>query len=387
MVTDPGTCGRSAHYFVSGSESFSVCPASMCTGRVVPCWSQLPDGKLGERQILRRPMSPHHRRRDEIRMTTRDTTTLSAQLRTALALTNTEIQIADTRIAQARTEEARRALSDNAEDARDRARAIEAAIRALGDVPDLVAPFIGRGAAVIKAVIDQAQPFDEALLGDLALEHQLLDRARYILALATTAGQSEVQALAQRLITAHSETVDWLTTVLAQDALGGPAALRHTPLQAGAGTLVKLVNLPVSWSARGLDRIVDTVRATPPALGELLAQSKHAGDVAVKTLSASRDAALATAEQVARDEGADTAAGALRSVRTATGTPDPGGLPIGDYDELNVADIAAAIRELTDPADIRAVLLYEQAHKDRHGVVAAVRSRLNAIAQDLAGLS
>lgn len=321
-------------------------------------------------------------------MSTRDTTTLSAQLRATLALTNTEIQIADTRIAQARTAEARRALSDNAEDARDRARAIEAAIRALGDIPELVAPFIGRGAAVIKTVIEQAQPFDEALLGDLALEHQLLDRARYILALATTAGQSEIQALAQRLITAHSETVDWLTTVLAEDALGGPAALRHTPLQAGAGTLVKLVNLPVSWSARGLDRIVDTMRATPPALGELLAQSRHAGDVAVKTLSASRDAALATAEQVARDEGADTAAGALRSVRAAaTGTLEPSELPIGDYDELNVADIAAAIKELTDPADIRAVLLYEQAHKDRHGVTSAVQSRLTAIAQDLAGLS
>jgi hypothetical protein len=181
--------------------------------------------------------------------------------------------------------------------------------------------------------------------------------------------------------------VDWLTTVLAEDALGGPAALRHTRLQAGAGTLVKLVNLPVSWSARGLDRVLDTVRATPPALGELLAQSKHAGDVAVKTLSASRDAALATAEQVARDEGADTAAGALRSVRTATGTPEPSELPIGDYDDLTVADIAAAIKELTDPADIRALLVYEQANKARRGVVAAVQSRLTAIAHDLAGLS
>jgi hypothetical protein len=150
---------------------------------------------------------------------------------------------------------------------------------------------------------------------------------------------------------------------------------------------VKLVNLPVSWSARGLDRVLDTVRATPPALGELLAQGKHAGDVAVKTLSASRDAALATAERVARDEGADTAAGALRSVRTATGTLESSELPIGDYDNLNVADISAAIKELTDPADIRAVLVYEQANKDRHGVVAAVQSRLTAIAQDVAGLS
>ncbi|WP_235748722.1 ferritin-like domain-containing protein [Nocardia coffeae] len=270
---------------------------------------------------------------------------------------------------------------------RDRARAIEAAIRELGDVPELIAPFIGRGAATVKAVLDQAQPFDEALLGDLSLEHQLLDRARYILALATTAGHSEVMVLAQRLITAHTETVDWLTTVLAEDALGGPAALRHTRLQAGAGTLVKLVNLPVNWSTRGLDRVLDTVRATPPALGELLAQGAHAGNVAVKTLSVSRDAALATAEQVARDEGADTTAGALRSIRTATGTPEPSELPIGNYDDLTVADVAAAIKELTEPADIRAILIYEQAHKDRHGVAAAVQSRLTAIAHEVAGLT
>ncbi|WP_067668399.1 hypothetical protein [Nocardia miyunensis] len=320
-------------------------------------------------------------------MSTRETTTLSAQLRAVLALTNTEIQVADTRIAQARTEAARRALSDNADNARDRARAIEAAIRELGGVPELVAPFLGRGAAAIKAVIEQAQPFDEALLGDLALEHQLLDRARYIMALATTAGRTEVVALAQRLITAHSETVDWLTTVLAEEALGGPAALRHTPLQAGAGTLVKLVNLPVSWSARGLDRVLDTVRTAPPALGELLAQGAHAGDVAVKTLSASRDAALETAEQVARREGADTAAGALRSIRTATGTLEAGELPISDYDDLTVAQASAAIKELTEPADIRTILLYEQANKDRHGVVAALQSRLTTIAHEVAGLT
>ncbi|MGF6886010.1 hypothetical protein ABIA39_007477 [Nocardia sp. GAS34] len=320
-------------------------------------------------------------------MSTRDTTTLSAQLRAVLALTNAEIQVADTRIAQARNEAARRVLVDNADNARDRARAIEAAIRELGDIPELVAPFLGRGAAAVKAVVDQAQPFDEALLGDLSLEHRLLDRARYIKALATTAGHPEIVTLAQRLITAHTETVDWLTTVLTEDALGGPAALRHTRLQAGAGTLVKLINLPVSWSARGLDRVLDTVRATPPALGELLAQGAHAGDVAVKTLTASRDTALATAEQVARDEGADTAADALHSVRTATGTLEPSELPIGDYDDLTVAQAAAAIKELTEPADIRAILLYEQANKDRHGVVAAAQSRPTTIAQEVAGLS
>lgn len=320
-------------------------------------------------------------------MSTPDTTTLLAQLRAVLALTNTEIQVAETRIAQARTEAVRRELSENADNGRARAEAIEAAIRDLGSVPELVGPFLGRAAAAVKAMVEQAQPFDEALLSDLTLEHQLLDRARYIKALATTAGQRDVVALAERLITAHSATVDWLTTVLAEDALGGPAALRRTPLQAATGTAVKLVNIPVTWSARGLDRALDTVRATPPALGELLAQGARAGDVAVKTLSASRDAALETAEQVTRREGADAAADALRSIRTTTGVLEPEELPIGDYDELNVTQAVAAVKDLSDSADIRAIVAYEEAHKNRHGVVSAAQTRLAAIAQEIAGIN
>lgn len=37
--------------------------------------------------------------------------------------------------------------------------------------------------------------------------------------------------LADRLITAHSETAEWLMTVLAQDAVGEPAAHQPAPLQ------------------------------------------------------------------------------------------------------------------------------------------------------------
>ena len=317
-------------------------------------------------------------------MNSRDTTALSAQLRAVLGLTNTEIQIADTRIAQARTEEARRRLSANADNARDRARAIEAAIRELGDVPERVAPFIGRGAAVIKAVIDQAQPFDEALLGDLAREHQLLDRARYIMALATATGHTEVVALAQRLITAHSETVDWLTTVLAEDALGGPAALRHTRLQTGAGTLVKLVNLPVSvvhaWPGTGIGHrprySARSVSCSPRAHTRAMSRSKPSPPPAMpRSPPPSRSPAMK--------------APTPRPVPCIPSAPplEPGQLPIAAYDELTVAQAAAAIKELTDPADIRTILTYEQTNKDRHRVISAVQSRLTAIAHDLAGLS
>jgi hypothetical protein len=314
------------------------------------------------------------------------TTTLVTQLRAVLELTNTEIQVAQTRIAQARTDAVRKELTENASNARDRAVSIESAIRELGGFPDVIGPFIGRLGAAVKTLAEQAQPFDEALLGDLVLEHQLLDRARYLKALAVSAGQTDVEKLATRLITAHSATVDWLTIVLAEDALGGPAALRRTPLQAAAGTAVKLVNIPVTWSARGLDRAFERVRSAPPALSELFSRGAHAGDVAVKTLTASRDAALDAAESTSRREGADDAADAIHSVRTATGALGADELPIAEYDDLNVNEAVAAVKELDAPADVRVIITYEEAHKNRHGVVSAAQTRIAAMAQEIVGV-
>ncbi|MGZ3259544.1 MAG: hypothetical protein ACXU6Q_10200 [Croceibacterium sp.] len=320
-------------------------------------------------------------------MTSPDTTTLLAQLRAILDLTNTEIQVAETRVAQARTEAVQRELSQNAANGRARAESIEAAIRNLGGYPDVIGPFIGRAAAAVKALTEQAQPFDEALLGDLALEHQLLDRARYIKALAVAVGDKDIQNLAERLITAHVATVEWLTTVLAEDALGGPAALRRTPLQAATGAAVRLAYIPMSVSARGLDKAIDTVRTAPPAFSELLSRGAQVRDVALKTLTASRNAALETAEKVVRGEGADDAADALHSVRAATGVLDPEELPIAEYTDLNVSQAVAAVKALTEPADIRTIIAFEEAHKNRQGVVSAAQTRLTDIAKDVVGIS
>ncbi|MDP9168405.1 MAG: ferritin-like domain-containing protein [Actinomycetota bacterium] len=319
-------------------------------------------------------------------MTTSSKTTLIAQLRAVLDLTNTEIQVAETRLTQARTEAVRRELTQNASKGRDRAESIEKAIRDLGGRPDVIGPFLGRAAAAVKALTEQAQPFDGALLGDLALEHQLFDRARYVKALAVAAGEADVEKLASRLMTAHAATVDWLATVLAEDALGGPAALRRTPLQAAAGTAIQLVNVPVNWSVRSIDRAVETVRATPIALGELVNRGKRVSDVAAKTVSASRDAALETAERVIRDGGAEQAADVLHSVRSATGAVNVDELPIDGYEELNVSEAVSAIKALTNPSDVRAVLAFEEAHKARQGVVSAAQTRIASIAQEVVGI-
>ena len=320
-------------------------------------------------------------------MTTSHTSSLLAQLRTVLDLTNTEIQVAETRVAQARTDAVRRELAQNASNGRDRATAIASTIRDLGGFPDVIGPFLGRAGAAVKALTEQAQPFSEALLGDLALEGQLLDRSRYIKALAVAAKRSDVEDLATRLITAHSATVDWITTVLAEDALGGPAALRRTPLQAAAGSVVKLANLPVNWSTRGVDRAVEAVRSTAPALNELLSRGAHVGDVAAKAAVAARDSALQSAERVIRDQGSAQLADAVHSARSVTGVLSHEELPIDNYDELNQSDAVAAIKELTAPQDIRAMVAYEEANKARARVVSAAQARVAAIAQEVVGIN
>lgn len=315
-----------------------------------------------------------------------DTSTLIAQLRTLLALTNTEIQVADARRAQARTEAVATELARNAENARGRADAIERALRELGGLPALVGPLLGRAAAAVKTMTEQAQPFDEALLGDLALEHQLLDRSRYLKALATAEHHRDLVQLADRLVTAHSATVEWLTTVLAEEALGGPAALRRSPTQAAAGAAVRWMNAPVSWSARSVDQVMDAVRSAGPRMNQLLSRGAHAGDIAARTIAASRDAALERAEVVTREEGAAAVADALHGVRGSTGALQPAELPIADYDDMNVSRAVTAIKELTDPADVRTIVAYEEANKGRSGVVSAAQTRLAAIAQEVVGV-
>ncbi|MGN7781339.1 ferritin-like domain-containing protein [Mycolicibacterium sp. 22603] len=316
-----------------------------------------------------------------------DKTALITNLRTILELTATEIQIAEVRTAQARTESVRDELSANAENARTRAALIEATIRELGGSPDVLGPLLGRAAAAMKALTEQAEPFAEALLGDLALEHQLVDRARYLKSLSVAAGDRQVQDLADSLIEAHSATVLWLTTVLAEEALGGPAALRRTPIQAVAGAAMKLANLPGIVATRAFERVYATARAARPAVDDALSRSSQAGEIAAKTLSASRDAALSAAEKVSRREGAADVADALHTLRSEAGVLEADELPIAGYDELNVNDAVAAVKELSDAADIRGIIAYEEFHKNRQRVVSAAQARLSAIAQEIVGIS
>ncbi|HEY9417316.1 MAG TPA: ferritin-like domain-containing protein [Pseudonocardia sp.] len=319
------------------------------------------------------------------------TATLIRQLRAVLALTQTEAQIARTRVAQARTDAVRRELTQNADNADRRSRQIVAELRTLGGVPDVVTPIVGRFTAVLKSTLEQATPFDEALLQDLALEQQLQGRARYLKSLAEAAGRPSTKQLAERLEAAHTETIDWITIVLAEEALGGPAALRATPFQRFAGGATLVVNVPSRFAREQLNRAVDRVRGvaghTRDAVDDVTDKAATLGRDARDVLSTGRDAALQRAETVARRDGADGTADTLHSARRELGALTSDELPIEGFDGLGAQDAVKQIKTLTGSDDIRAIVRYEETHKDRANVVSAAQARLADIAREVAGVS
>jgi hypothetical protein len=324
-----------------------------------------------------------------------DNTLIINQLRALLLLTQTEEQIARIRTGQARTDAVRRELAQNADHAAERTQAIAAQLRELGGVADVVTPALGRLGALVKATFDQLEPIDEVLLQDLQLEHQLADRATYLKVLAEAAKQPKVQSLAERLITAHTATVEWLTVVLAEEALGGPAALRPTPLQRAAGGATRLVNLPVRFAANTVNRAVDTAQHAGEQTTETLAgvrdnvvdkATSFTGAVR-ETLTVGRLASLRRAESIAEREGNKDVAEAVAATRRELGDVTADELPIPDYDAKSAGEIATAVKELTSAEDVATVLRYEETHKARASVISAAQAQMARLAKEAAGIA
>jgi DNA-binding ferritin-like protein len=320
-----------------------------------------------------------------------DTTKIINQLRALVLLTQTEEQIARTRVTQARTDAVRRELEQNAHHAAERTRAITEQLRALGGVPDVVTPAVGRLAAVLKATFEQAEPLEEALLQDLQLEHQLLDRATYLKALAQKAEMPKVRQLAERLVTAHEATVEWLTVVLAEEALGGPAALQPTPLQRVAGAAANAAIAPYRFAANRVNEALDTAQQRRDAAGERLQDvAGRAGqltDAVRETLTVGRAATLRRAERVARRDGNSEVADTAKKAREELGDVSADELPIENYDSLSAADAVKAVKQLTTPRDVNVVIRYEETHKDRSNVASAAQTQLAALAKEVVGVS
>lgn len=339
-------------------------------------------------------------------------TNLIIQLRALAHLTQTEAQIARVRIAQARTEAVRRELRQNSDNADRRTLRIKAALGELDAVPDVVTPALGRVLALFKSAVEQAQPLDEALLGDLTLEHQLRDRARYVKVLAERAKRPGIAKLAGELVDAHGATVDWLSTVLAEAALGGPAALQPTPLQRIAAGVGSALTGPARFAVEQVNRAANTVSRTGAQARDTASHvagevrdgavrggesvRKSAGDAAdtvarigkdvSEVATTGRDAALERTEQVASREGAGRTADTVHDARRDLGALKASELPVDDFEEMNAPEAIDAIRELTEADEVNAVIAYEEAHKNRSGVLSAAQTHFAAVAKEAAGV-
>ena len=300
-------------------------------------------------------------------------------------LTQAEAMVNQTRQLQARDEAMRRELADNLSAIQERASLLDQQIRRLGGTPDVIGTFLGRLGTTLKATLEQGQTLDEALLGDLTLEHTLYDRATYTKTLARSQNEPAIEALMERLERAHAETIDWLRTRLGEVALGGPAGIRPTPVQRAVGTVRNAVLLPLRPVSQVLNRTLSRAARVPQQAQQVVDlttdRARQAAEAAGDVAQAGRDAVLRQAEVEAREAGAGRAAGAVREAREDLGALSANELPVPNYDQLSAADAAARVRSLGDPDQVRAILAYENAHKRRQTVVTAANSRIEELAR------
>jgi len=208
--------------------------------------------------------------------------------------------------------------------------------------------------------------------------------------LADQAGQPAVRQLAEKLIAAHKATVEWITVVLAEEAMGGPVALVPTPLQKVAGGVARAVNAPVRFVANTVNNAVDTVQhagdETTERLGAVAGRVSTLTDAVRETLTAGRSASLRRAETIARREGNVDAAQAARTAREELGDLSADELPIKSFDNLSTNDAVKAIKGLTTPRDLQVIIAYEESHKNRPNVASAAQTRLAALAKEAVGV-
>jgi bacterioferritin (cytochrome b1) len=300
-----------------------------------------------------------------------------------LRLTRAEAQTARVRISQARREEIRRELEDNANEADTRAARIQDELRRLGGTPDILGDTVGRVTALTKVTAEQAQPFSEGLLGDLGLENQLRDRVLFTRVLAEAADEPELVELMTELEAAHSETIEWIRVRLAELAQGGPVALAPTPAQAAVSAVARIATLPTRQSVAVFNKAADVLQRTRAgaqhAAAVTLQKGRETAEATEEVVSAGRDAAVERAEEVAPSRKVRKAA---RQTREDLGTVDAEDLPVKKYDTLSGPAAVKAFSRLDKSEDVQVVLAYEQAHKARKGVSNAAQKRLSELADE-----
>jgi hypothetical protein len=179
--------------------------------------------------------------------------------------------------------------------------------------------------------------------------------------------------------------------VLAEEALGGPAALQPTPLQRVAGAAAQAAIAPYRFATNRVNEVLDSAQQRREAAGdriqEVAGRANQLGDAVRETLAAGRAATLRRAEKVAQRDGDREAAEAARHAREELGDVSADELPIKNYDSLSVADAVKAIKQLKTPHDVNVIIRYEETHKDRANVASAAQTQLAAIAKEAVGVT
>lgn len=319
------------------------------------------------------------------------TSLLIDQLNSLLRLTQTEQMVAQARRAQAATPQIERELERNAEQAGQRTELLADAVRDLGAVPDLVGIAVGRLGTTMKTAVEQGQDLVEALFGDLRLEHELRDRARFARMLAEQLDATRVTKTLERLENAHTETIDWLMERLGEIAIDAPPALRPTPTQTVVGVGRRVSQLPSRRLAGTVNRSVDAARDARHRAADFVAtnveRTRQLVDAAGQIWSAGRDASLKRSEELAIARGDRDAASSIHRARLDRGAVETSELPIRNFDALTASVANDRIERLRDPDDVRAILAYESAHRNRKGVTTTATRRLEALAADLVAAS
>lgn len=261
------------------------------------------------------------------------------ELKDLLRLTAFEQAVATVRRAQAASTPIAEELAANAEKAGERIALLGQSVRQIGGVPDVVGPLLGKAGAFLQSQFNQVQTLQGALLGDLALEHQLRERARYARTLAVTLGEQSVIPVLDRLDSAHTETIAWLEKRLAEVGATGSSALKATPVQAVVSQVRSLYAAPLGLAAAGVNR-----------LGGLLTRgAKAAPDVLSEVVDTVEQAAsTATAEVIDLTDRAAGAAG--NAAQAATGAAQQAAGTVTQAAEDAAGVVTEVAQDATDAA-------------------------------------
>jgi hypothetical protein len=321
---------------------------------------------------------------------------LLSELKDLLRLTAFEQTVATVRRAQARTSPIERELAENARKAGERMDLLKSAVASLGGVPDVVGPALGRAGAFLQSQVNQVQTLQGALLGDLALEHQLRERTRYARTLAHSLGETELLPALDRLEVAHTATIEWLEERLTEVGRTGTSALRATPVQAVVATVRRGAGTPVGLVLGGVNRVggrlVRLTGKAPQPLRDVLATAEDtAARVSDRMIDLTERGTAAVSGGAGRDEGRGTGEAGpapepeqvteqLLEATGGTDELDEDRPPFPGYGSLTGDSVMRHVSDSDDVEHLRALLAYEQAHKARKGVLQSVHARLEQLA-------